>query len=183
MANFVLLCVINFLFSSSVCVINLIFSFNFMVQWEPLSSAPPFSRQVCRWCRLFSSFSAIWHVGFYNALVCGSTTVASNLIDGHSIRRGLFLLVLKTQSGVVLTTVGTHLWFALKFAPDHFRKEVVVWPLKACYWFEVGIPMFWLSDHYPGLLRSAGIKIKVCFLQTIAALISVSILMIDFGLF
>ncbi|AES75108.1 transmembrane protein, putative [Medicago truncatula] len=45
-------------------------------------------------------------MGFYNALVCGSTTIASVLIVGHYVRRGLFMLVSKTQTGVVLTTVG-----------------------------------------------------------------------------
>jgi len=29
-------------------------------------------------------------MSFYNALVCGSTTIAPVLIGGHSVRRGLF---------------------------------------------------------------------------------------------
>jgi len=38
------------------------------------------------------SFPVVWHVGFYNALVCGSTTIAPVLIVGHSVRRDLFFV-------------------------------------------------------------------------------------------
>jgi hypothetical protein len=54
--------------------------------------------------------------------------------------------------------------------------------LKVCRQFVVGVPMLWLSDYCPDLLRSAGVKVKVCLLRTAAALISVSIFVIDFGL-
>ena len=54
--------------------------------------------------------------------------------------------------------------------------------LKVCHRFVVGVPMFWHSDYCPNLLRSAGVKFKVCLLRTVAALISVSIFVIDFGL-
>jgi hypothetical protein len=58
---------------------------------------------------------------------------------------------------------------------------VLLFSYQVCHRFVVGVPMFWLFDHCPDLLRSAGVKVKVC-LRTAAALISVSIFVIDFGL-
>jgi len=38
-----------------------------------------------------------------------------------------------------------------------------------------GHSMFWVSGHCPDLLRSTGVKVKVCLLRTVVTIISVSI--------
>jgi len=65
-------------------------------------------------------------MGLYNALVCGSTTIAYVLIDGHFVRSGLFLLVSKTQTWLVLTTVGAAV-VCLKICSWSFSKGSCCW--------------------------------------------------------
>jgi hypothetical protein len=86
-----------------------------------------------------------------------------------------------------LPPVVMHLLFHLLSTQPYVATGFVsitlklLWSLKACNWFVGGVLMFWLYDHCPTLLRSAGVKVKVCLLQTGVALISVSIFVIDFG--